>query len=154
MPIQECQLNGEQGYKWGEQGKCYTGPNAKEKAIKQGIAIGEENKLNYKIKRIQESLKIVKIGFDYDDTLTLVSTQDLVKRLISSGGNQIFIISARNNAASLYPMASKLGIPMSRVYAVGSNEKKVEKIKELGLDKFYDNNPDVISKLPGIGVKV
>ena len=272
MPIKECQINGEQGYKWGEQGKCYTGPNAKEKAIAQGIAIGDykyaesyndypeavknnakralkwveengwgtcgeatgkqranqlangenisrdtiarmasfkrhqqykdvpydkgcgglmwdswggdegiewaqsklkeidkikelskSNKINNKIKSIKEVLqtyeksgyaKIVKIGFDYDDTLTLVSTQDLVKRLISSGGNQIFIISARNNAALLYPMASKLGIPMTRVYAVGSNEKKVQKIKELGLDKFYDNNPDVIKELPGVGIKV
>jgi hypothetical protein len=41
MPIRECQINGEQGYKWGEQGKCYIGPNAKEDAIAQGVAIGD-----------------------------------------------------------------------------------------------------------------
>jgi FMN phosphatase YigB (HAD superfamily) len=110
--------------------------------------------IHTRIANIKESLRIIKIGFDYDGTLTLTSTQELVKRLINSGGNQIYIVSARSNSAELYSVASKYGIPMSRVYAVGSNEKKVEKIKELGLDKFYDNNPDVISKLPGIGVKV
>ena len=39
MPIQECQINGESGFKWGDKGKCYTGPDAKEKALKQGKAM-------------------------------------------------------------------------------------------------------------------
>ena len=47
MPIQECQINGQPGYKWGESGKCYTyekGNNqsmneAKRKAIEQARAI-------------------------------------------------------------------------------------------------------------------
>ncbi len=41
MPIKECQINGESGYKWGDQGKCYVGEDAKQKAINQGISIGE-----------------------------------------------------------------------------------------------------------------
>jgi hypothetical protein len=41
MPVQSCQINNENGFKWGEQGKCYTGPGAKKKALEQGIAIGE-----------------------------------------------------------------------------------------------------------------
>ena len=47
--------------------------------------------------------------------------------------------------------AKELGIPESRIYATGSNKAKVEKIKELGIDKHYDNNPDVIKELNGIG---
>lgn len=39
MPIKRCQENGKEGYKWGDEGKCYVGPNAKQDAIKQGIAI-------------------------------------------------------------------------------------------------------------------
>lgn len=39
MPVKKCQINGKQGYKWGDEGKCYTGPDAKKKAIAQGIAI-------------------------------------------------------------------------------------------------------------------
>jgi len=39
MPLKKCQKNGKSGWKWGDSGKCYTGPGAKKKAIKQGIAI-------------------------------------------------------------------------------------------------------------------
>jgi hypothetical protein len=38
MPVKSCVKNGKKGFKWGDQGKCYTGPSAKVKAAKQGIA--------------------------------------------------------------------------------------------------------------------
>lgn len=49
MPVKRCRENGKPGWKWGDRGKCYTyKPNdekasgmAKQKAIKQGIAMGE-----------------------------------------------------------------------------------------------------------------
>ena len=47
--------------------------------------------------------------------------------------------------------AESIGIPTSRIYATGSNKAKVEKIKELGIDIHYDNNPDVIKELGAIG---
>lgn len=43
MPVKKCTENGKSGYKWGDSGKCYTGPGAREKAIRQGRAI-EVNK--------------------------------------------------------------------------------------------------------------
>lgn len=66
MPVESCQLNGKPGYRWGNQGKCYTySPNnegskrnAKKKAIAQGIAIGDYNEANKKfevIKFIEEN---------------------------------------------------------------------------------------------------
>jgi hypothetical protein len=33
------------------------------------------------------------------------------------------------------------------VYFTGSNTNKVLKIKQLGINKHYDNNPDVIKKV-------
>lgn len=39
MPLKRCQENNQSGWKWGDSGKCYTGPGAKEKAKKQGRAI-------------------------------------------------------------------------------------------------------------------
>jgi len=39
MPVERCTINGKRGYRWGKSGKCYTGPDAKEKALKQGRAI-------------------------------------------------------------------------------------------------------------------
>jgi len=62
------------------------------------------------------------------------------------------IISARHDKKGMLSTAKMLNIPESRVYATGSNKAKVEKIKELGIDKHYDNNPDVISELPNIGI--
>lgn len=39
MPVKRCIKNGKPGYKWGDNGYCYTGPNSKSKAEKQGRAI-------------------------------------------------------------------------------------------------------------------
>lgn len=39
MPIKECQKNGKPGWKYGDSGKCYTGPDGKKKAGKQAAAI-------------------------------------------------------------------------------------------------------------------
>lgn len=39
MPVKQCQADGKQGYKWGDSGKCYTGPDARAKAEAQGAAI-------------------------------------------------------------------------------------------------------------------
>ena len=47
--------------------------------------------------------------------------------------------------------ANELGIPVGRVYAMGSNQAKIEKVKELGIITHYDNNIDVVRALKGIG---
>ncbi len=36
MPLRRCEGD---GWQWGEKGKCYHGPDAKKKAIKQALAI-------------------------------------------------------------------------------------------------------------------
>jgi hypothetical protein len=38
MPIMSCTVNGKKGYKWGPSGKCYTGPNARNRAAAQAAA--------------------------------------------------------------------------------------------------------------------
>jgi soluble P-type ATPase len=108
---------------------------------------------------INQALSIVnlanaKVGFDYDDTLTQGNVQEIVKRLITAGGTTVYIVSAIDTEIGMYSLANKLGIPNHRIYATGSNEAKVAKVKELGLTKFYDNNPDVIKELPGVGILV
>jgi hypothetical protein len=50
MPVKECQLNGKPGFKWGDQGHCYTYTsgnktsmdNAKKKVMEQAVAIEEK----------------------------------------------------------------------------------------------------------------
>ena len=39
MPVKSCTSGGKSGHKWGDEGKCYTGPGSKAKAAKQGKAI-------------------------------------------------------------------------------------------------------------------
>jgi len=38
MPIKRCTKDGQPGYKWGDSGTCYTGPDAKRKAGEQAQA--------------------------------------------------------------------------------------------------------------------
>ena len=93
-----------------------------------------------------------KISIDYDDTLSTSRGKELAKRLIAEG-DVVYIISARDSKDGMLSVAKELGIPESRVYATGSNESKIQKVKELGISKHYDNNPDVIKALEGIGNK-
>jgi len=139
MPIKDCQIGGKSGYKWGDEGKCYTGPEGKKKAIAQGIAI-------------EGGFEVKKVSFDYDETLTTPKMMDRAKRLISLGVN-VYIISARGNVDPMLKRAEELGIPKSRVYATGSNKAKVEKIISLDIDTHYDNNNDVIEALKTTNTK-
>lgn len=43
MPIKQCKIDGKNGWKYGDEGTCYTGPDGKRKAIAQGIAIISSN---------------------------------------------------------------------------------------------------------------
>jgi hypothetical protein len=38
MPLKRCQINGQEGWKWGDQGTCYPGSSGKDKALKQAYA--------------------------------------------------------------------------------------------------------------------
>lgn len=93
-----------------------------------------------------------KVSFDFDDTLSTDRGQELAKKEIENGAT-VFVISARDSKEGILDIASELGIPSSRVYATGSNQAKVEKIKELGIEKHYDNNSDVIKALGSIGIQ-
>jgi len=91
-----------------------------------------------------------KISFDFDGTLSTKRGYEKAKQLINEGA-EVYIISARQNKEAMLPKANELGIPVGRVYAMGSNEDKIAKVKELGIVTHYDNNVDVVRALRGIG---
>lgn len=91
-----------------------------------------------------------KISFDYDDTLTTAKGKELAKRKIEEG-KTVYIISARHSVSNMLSTARELGIPLSRVYATGSNKAKVQKVLSLDIGTHYDNNTDVVNELKGIG---
>lgn len=39
MPCKQCSDNGKRGWRWGDRGKCFTGPGALTKCKRQGRAI-------------------------------------------------------------------------------------------------------------------
>lgn len=39
MPLKTCSQDGKSGWKWGDQGHCYIGKDAKKLALKNGLAI-------------------------------------------------------------------------------------------------------------------
>lgn len=92
----------------------------------------------------------MKISFDYDGTLSTAKGSELAKELISKG-DTLYIISARSNRSGMLSKAKDLGISFSRVFATGSNDAKIQKVKDLGIEKHFDNNSDVIKQLGKIG---
>jgi hypothetical protein len=138
MPVKSCQSDKDPGFKWGDQGKCYTYTpknegsmrNARKKATAQGIAIGD-------IK-----LEGLRVSFDYHETLTTDKGKSLLEKEFKDN-NLIYIISAAQDIEELLPFAEKYGIRKDRVFATGSNQKKVDKIKELGIVRHYDNAQQV-----------
>ena len=48
MPLKKCTVGGKSGWKFGDKGKCYIGPGAKKKAIRQAVAAGLAHKLKSK----------------------------------------------------------------------------------------------------------
>ena len=92
----------------------------------------------------------MKISFDYDGTLSTEKGTEMAKEFIAKG-KEVYIISARHLKIGMVKKAQSLGIPVSRIYATGSNEEKIAKIKSLGIEEHYDNNKDVINQLNGIG---
>lgn len=158
MPISNCQINNEPGYKWGKSGKCYaydpssdsSKEDAKKKAIAQGVAIGDLEALGAQISVLRGTYKFTgeKTGMDFDDTLSTEKGQALWKRI---GADYVVTARPDSHLAGVWKVTDRLGIPRSRVIATGSNEAKAKKVKELGISIFYDNNPGVIKMLPGIG---
>lgn len=92
----------------------------------------------------------MKISYDFDGVLSKSEWQiDAMRHLEMN--HPVYIISARSNPNPLIRLGEKLGIPKSRIFATGSNKRKVEKVLELGIDIHYDNNPKVIEDLGSKG---
>ena len=90
------------------------------------------------------------VSFDYDGVLTKSAGIETLDKAVARGTN-VYIVSARSDDSALKEFASKHNVKAANVYATGSNKAKVEKIKELGVSKHYDDNPDVIAALGSIG---
>ena len=94
-----------------------------------------------------------KISFVYDGTLT---SSDGLKKFNSerNNSNDIYIISAREKKDGILEFANNNDIKKENVFATGSNKNKIQKIKQLNIFIHYDNDPEVVENLNGIGVLI
>jgi hypothetical protein len=85
------------------------------------------------------------VSFDFDDTLSTDFGLQLAKNLPS---NEKYIISARSKVTpDMIQRAEQAGIPKNRIFAMGSDEAKVAKVQELGINRHIDNKQSVIDRL-------
>jgi len=145
--------------------------NARKKAAIQGLAIGDFStmgeiickncgwkwnisdggndpyichKCGYDNQPKVEDIKLegIRVSFDYHETLTTDKGKTLLEKELKDN-NIVYIISAAHDDKELLPFAEKYGIRKDRIFATGSNQKKVDKIKELNIARHYDNAQQV-----------
>lgn len=89
--------------------------------------------------------KTEKVGFDFDNTISLLSGQELAKQELAKG-NTVYIITSKDTKKSkrVFQVAAKLGIPSTNIRFANSDTKVLDLIKGLGLSKWYDNSQSQI----------
>ena len=111
--------------------------------------VGETHESAYKE---EEEEKVEKVSFDFDGTLNTDEGRAYLEEE-KSKGSQIYIISARENDEYIKGFAIANGIDKERVFAMGSDESKIEKIKELEIIRHYDDKSSVMEMVEGVLVK-
>lgn len=99
------------------------------------------------------NMRAERVSLDFDGTADTANGRKLIEQLENSG-KEVYLISARCDKGGMMKFARENNIPDFRVFATCSNPNKIEKIRELGITTHYDNNPDVVSRLPRIGINI
>lgn len=94
MPLKKCSDNEKSGWKWGDAGKCYTGPDAKKKAIRQGVAIEGPKKFqqmasSFSEPLVEEDIETI-IDYLYQEgyrAAYIAATSISLKHMINAYGN-------------------------------------------------------------------
>jgi len=101
---------------------------------------------------LKQGFAATDVSFDWDGTLT---TDRGVRMLEDERrrGSIIHIISARPYPTEdMFDLMRKYDIPSTHLHTVGSNQRKVELVKRLGIKRHYDNNPQVLRELGEVGM--
>jgi len=86
-----------------------------------------------------------KVSIDYDDTLSTDRGKELAKRLLEEGKELVVVTRRRDEQMDeVRKVAKELGI--DKVYNT-NGQLKWKKLKELGIKKHIDNNPDEIKAI-------
>jgi hypothetical protein len=90
MPLKKCSKDGKSGWKFGDQGACYTGRDGRKQAIKQGLAIlGPE--------KFKEHMSKGKVFDDPSDSLTKDELTDIAAELKLSMSETVQLLLQEKN---------------------------------------------------------
>ena len=120
-----------------------------ERHIKSVVETDDEIVITFGKGEMSSEQDAERVSFDFDGTLN----NDIGRAYLEeekSKGSEIYIISARNDAEYLQGFAIANGIEKERVFAMGSDEEKIAKIKSLDIVKHYDNNAAVVESVRGV----
>lgn len=116
------------------------------------ISTGVEKQAEAGLLGFSNDMSFAKISFDYNDTLDTARGLEMAKKAVAEG-NTVYVISAAPDKSQLVKRAKAAGIPPERVFATGSDEAKIKKVRELGIEKHIDNRTSVVSQLGPVGVQ-
>ena len=120
-----------------------------ERHIKSVVETDDEIVITFGKGEMSSEQDVERVSFDFDGTLN----NDIGRAYLEeekSKGSEIYIISARKDAEYLQGFAIANGIEKERVFAMGSDEEKIAKIKSLDIVKHYDNNAAVVESVRGV----
>ena len=126
--------------------------NKNERHIKSVVETDDEIVITFGKGEMGDDSEPQRVSFDFDGTLNTDAGRAYLEEE-KSKGSEIYIISARKDAEYLQGFAIANGIEKERVFAMGSDEEKIEKIKDLGIVKHYDNNKSVVESVRGVLVQ-
>ena len=101
--------------------------------------------------QVTTNLSNQRIGFNYDGVANTIKGRKMIQQA-KANRQEVFIISSRNNALDLYSFAAEHNIPKKNIFATGSDLNKIQKIKELMLDIYFDTDRNVLAQLPQIAL--
>jgi len=98
------------------------------------------------LNNIKEYLRVDRTGFDFD-VLSTIKGQALFRR---TSGDKWVITTRSYGDRDFWTIIDRLKLDRKRVIFARSNQRKVEEIRRLGIEVFYDSNPSVRAMLPGV----
>ena len=157
MPLKKCTTDNKNGYKWGNEGTCYPGPEGKKKAIKQGLAIEGPEKFSQKALEEQDEVEshiclnkqdiktvtdwMYNEGYDYGDIAATVSI--LSSHVTSGKWDKIDKKELKRDTKKEKKEHEKDAIKddkekLKRLKKDPPSEKKKRETKDLKKDERYD----------------
>ena len=155
MSLQKCTVDSESGWQYGSQGTCYTCPNAKQDAIKQGVSIDGPEKFSQKAieQNISLDMKDVEAVVEWMsdngyDRMAVVATTSVLLAHVESGKTkkewdktdkeELKRDTKKEKKEHEKDAIEKDKEKIKKLKKGDPSEKKRSEIKDLEKDKRYD----------------